>query len=139
MGKQGVYPNSAGPFGFEALEVYKAAREFRKRVFRLSKLLPPAEKFGLTSQMRDAALSITNNIAEGHGRFNWQDNTRFCRIARGSLCEVVDDVNTCVDEEYVKHEHAADLKADAATVLRLLNGYLAYLHTKQRQKDAEQS
>jgi four helix bundle protein len=134
MGKEGVYGKAASPFGFEQLEVYKAAREFRKRVFRLAKLLPAADKFGLTAQMRDAALSITNNIAEGHGRFNWQDNSRFCRIARGSLCEVVDDINTCVDEEYAKPEHAANLKADAAGVLRLLNGYLAYLQTRQKEK-----
>jgi four helix bundle protein len=136
MGKEGAYDNAASPFGFELLDVYKAAREFRKRVFRLAKLLPPAEKFGLVPQMRDAALSITNNIAEGHGRYNWQDNSRFCRIARGSLCEVVDDINACVDESHVKPEHAEDLKADAAAVLRLLNGYLAYLQTRQKEKDA---
>ena len=136
MGKQEAYRGATSPFGFEDLEVYKAAREFRKRVFRLSKLSPASERFGLTSQMRDAALSITNNIPEGHGRYHWQDNTRFCRIARGSLCEVVDDINTCIDEEYVKAEHAADLKSDAAKVLRLLNGYLAYLQTKQGEKGA---
>jgi len=121
-------------FGFEDLDVYKAAREFRKRVYKLSKLLPPEEKFGLRSQMTRAAASLTSNIAEGHGRYSWQDNTRFCRQARGSLAEVVDDINVCIDEEYAESEHLADLKADAVRVLKLLNGYIAYL---QKRKDAD--
>ena len=119
-------------FGFEDLKVYKAAREFRKRIYKLVKLLPPEEKHHLRPQMMDASVSLTNNIAEGHGRYNWQDNTRFCRISRGSLCELVDDVNVCIDEEYARPEHLEDLKADAANLMRMLNGYIAYL---QRQKN----
>ena len=131
MGKEDAYRNAASPFGFENLEAYKAAREFRKRIFRLAKTLPPAERFCLTQQMKKAALSITNNIAEGHGRFNWQDNSRFCRISRGSLSEVVDDINTCQDEDYITPDQAGDLKRDAARVFRLLNGYISYLQSKQ--------
>jgi hypothetical protein len=54
---------------FEDLEVYKAAREFRKAMYRVAKRLPDFEKFGLASQIRRAAISLTNNLAEGHGRF----------------------------------------------------------------------
>ena len=122
-------------FGFEELEVYRLAREFRKRVYRLAMLLPTDEKFGLRQQMQTAAVSITNNIAEGHGRFNWQDNTKFCRNARGSLCEVVDDINVCLDEGYAKPKHLADLKQDAMRLLKVLNGYIGYL---QKQKTLEQ-
>ena len=85
-----AYGNGKSPFGFEDLEVYKAARAYRRRIYKLVKLLPPEEKYALGQQMRRSAISITNNIAEGHGRYNWQDNVRFCRIARGSLCETVD-------------------------------------------------
>jgi len=53
--------------GFEDLEVYSVAREFRNRVFKLVRQLPDDERYVLKSQMRRAALSITNNIAEGHG------------------------------------------------------------------------
>jgi len=52
---------------FEDLEVYKAAREFRKKIYRLAKELPEYEKYNLAGQMRRAAVSLTNCIAEGHG------------------------------------------------------------------------
>jgi len=130
-----AYGEGRSPFGFEDLEVYKAARELRKRVYKLAKRLPAEERYGLSLQMRKAAVSLTNNIAEGHGRYHWQDNTRFCRQSRGSLCEIVDDINVCIDEVYAKKEHLDDLKTDAARVLRLLNGYIAYLQ-RQRKADA---
>ena len=62
---------------FEALEVYKAARQFRIKIYNLIKQLPNDEKYNLAGQMRRAALSLTNNIAEGHGRFFYQENIQF--------------------------------------------------------------
>ena len=59
---------------FEELEVYKKAREFRKEVYRLANQLPEKEKFNLRPQMMSAARSITNNIAEGFGRYHYQEN-----------------------------------------------------------------
>lgn len=118
-------------FGFEELEVYQEARKFRMRVYKLAKLLPLDEMFNLKPQMMDAARSLTNNIAEGHGRYNWQDSTKFCRNSRASLCELVDDINLCIDEKYAKEEHLLDLKAHAMKVLKLLNGYIAYLQRRK--------
>ena len=66
---------------FEDLEVYKAAREFRKKIYKIYKLikgLPPEEKYNLADQMRRASLSLTNNIAEGHGRYHFQENLQYC-------------------------------------------------------------
>jgi len=56
---------------FEDLEVYKLARDFRKKIYKLIRNLPVEEKFNLASQMRRTATSITNNIAEGHGRYHY--------------------------------------------------------------------
>ena len=86
---------------FEDLEVYKLAREFRKRIYQLTKKLPKKEKYNLVGQMERAAVSLTNNIAEGYGRYHFQENIQFCRQSRGSLCELIDDLNTCFDECYI--------------------------------------
>jgi four helix bundle protein len=113
--------------GFEELEVYKLAREFRKDIYRLIQGLPAEEKFNLASQMRRAATSITNNIAEGHGRYHYQENIQFCRQSRGSLTEILDDLNICIDEDYFYETVLQDLKTKACEIIRMLNGYISYL------------
>src|SRR3989440_12988655 len=89
------------PSTFEDLEVYQVAREFRKAMYRIAKLLPAEEKFGLASQVRRVAVSLTNNIAEGHGRYHYLDQIKFTLQSRGSLEELIDDLNVYVDEEYL--------------------------------------
>jgi len=131
----GKYGKRASRFGFEDLEVYKAARRFRMRVYQLARRLPDSEKYSLAQQMYRAAVSLTNNIAEGYGRHHWQQNTQFCRQSRGSLLEIVDDINVCGDQQYAEDAVVHSLRNDAADVLRILNGYIAYL---QRQKQKEQ-
>jgi len=116
---------------FEELEVYKAAREFRKKIYQLIKELPPEEKYNLDNQMRRAALSLTNNIAEGHGRFNYQENIQFCRISRGSLMELIDDLNVCIDEKYFPVDYLKDLKEGGYSINKMLNGYIAYLKKRK--------
>jgi len=127
-----AYDTSDETFGFESLEVYKAARAFRNRIYDLIKLLPGEEKYALGQQMRKAALSLTNNIAEGHGRYNWLDNTRFCRIARGSLAELADDLNTCLDRQYAEEAYLRGLKREGVRIMKLPNGYIGYLQEQQR-------
>src|SRR6516164_9793965 len=100
-----------GRFRLDDFELYKIARDFRKRVYRLLKELPPEEKYALANQMRRAAISVTNNIAEGHGRWHYQENIHFCRISRGSVDELIDDFNTCQDERYCDPVVAEGLKA----------------------------
>ena len=126
MGRQGM-----GYKSFEELEVYKAAREFRKKIYKLIKGLPPEEKYNLDGQMRRASVSLTNNIAEGHGRYHFQENIQFCRISRGSLMELIDDLNTCIDEEYFPLDYLEELKSEGYTVNKMLNGYIAYLKKRQ--------
>jgi len=116
---------------FEDLEAYKAAREFRIAMYRVAKQLPDFEKFGLASQVRRAAVSLTNNLAEGHGRFHFLDQIKFTLISRGSLEELIDDLNVCADENYVPAGELAALKSAAWHVLKLLNGYLRYLRDRK--------
>jgi four helix bundle protein len=90
-------------FKLDDFELYQLAREFRKGVYQLIKRLPPGERYCLAPQMRRATLSVSTNVAEGHGRWHFQDNIRFCPIARGSVDEVIDDLNVCLDEAYAPH------------------------------------
>jgi four helix bundle protein len=122
---------------FEDLEVYKAARAFRKKVYQLIKELPPEGKYNLGDQMRRAALSLTNNLGEGHGRYHYQENMEFCRISRGSLMELIDDLNVCIDEGYFPLDFIEELKTGGYTVNKLLNGYIAYLKKRKAEGSKE--
>lgn len=128
-----VMETSAGTFRtFEDLEVYKRARAFRVAMYAVSRQLPDHEKYALASQIRRAAVSLTNNIAEGHGRWHFLDHIRFILQARGSLEELLDDVNVCEDEKYLAPEELADLRQRACEVRKLLNGYLRYLRDRKQ-------
>jgi four helix bundle protein len=116
---------------FEDLEVYKSAREFRKDMYKVAKALPDFEKFGLANQIRRAATSLTNNLAEGHGRFHFLDQIRFTLISRGSLEELIDDLNICLDENYIAPSKIEELRTAAWQLLKLTNGYLRYLRDRK--------
>src|SRR5213083_1642284 len=125
--------NEAKPYHtFEDLEVYQVAREFRKAMYRVAKQLPQEEKFGLTSQIRRAAVSVTNNIAEGHGRFHYLEQIKFCLNARGSLEELLDDLNICEDESYLPTAEIGQLKEQGWRVHRVLNGYMRWLRERKQ-------
>ena len=121
---------------FEDLEVYKAAREFRKKIYKLVKELPAEEKYNLVGQMRRAALSLTNNLAEGHGRYHFQENIQFCRVSRGSIMELIDDLNICIDEQYFPQNYLEEIKEEGYRINKMLNGYIAYLKKRKGEDPA---
>jgi four helix bundle protein len=118
---------------FEDLDAYKIAREFRKAMYGISRSLPTLEKFGLVSQIRRAAVSLANNIAEGHGRFHYLDQIKFMLQARGSLEELLDDLNTCQDEGYLSPGDISLLKEQGWRVHKVLNGYIRFLRSRKQQ------
>ena len=71
--------------------------------------------------MRESIKSVTNNIAEGHGRWHYQENTR------GSLDEILDDINICIDEGYGELEFNKQLKAEGYALIAKINSYISYL------------
>ena len=121
-------------FGFEDLVLYQKARAFRKRVYKLARLLPAEERFALSQQMRRAAVSVTNNIAEGYGRFSYKDRIHFLVQSRGSIMELADDLNVCEDAGYAKAIHLANLRSDAGEVTKLINGFINYLKYEAKTK-----
>ncbi|HWY26370.1 MAG TPA: four helix bundle protein [Candidatus Angelobacter sp.] len=116
---------------FTDLQVWQLARELRKQVYKLVRKFPPEEKFGLASQVQRAAISITANIAEGFGRYSYQENIQFCRTARGSALEVRDHLISAEDQNYISAAEHKDVAALAQRVIQTLNGYIRA--TKERQ------
>jgi len=122
---------------FEDLQAYKLAREFRKKMYAVSRQLPDLEKFDLGRQIRRAAVSLTNNIAEGHGRYHYLDQIKFILQSRGSLEELIDDLNICEDESYLSSPDVASQKQDAWRVHQLLNGYIRHLRERKTGESLE--
>lgn len=112
---------------FEELECWKIGAEIRREVSSLVKKLPSQEKFALISQMLRCSRSVTNNIAEGYGRFHYQEDAQFCRHARGSLYELIDHLIICFEEQYIDQTLFENLKSKCFNCIKILNGYIKYL------------
>lgn len=109
--------------GFQGLLVWQKAHEFVLDVYRCSTGFPKHEFFGLTSQLRRAAISIPANIAEGYRRDSDLDNARFLNIAQGSLEECRYYLILAPELDYVATSHAQQIAADLDEVARLLYAY----------------
>ena len=116
---------------FTELEVWKQARKIRILISELTKHFPSEEKFRLTDQITRSSRSISNNIAEGHGRFHYQDNIRFCVIARGSLSETLDHVIIANDENLITESALHAFQSEYDQCLKLLNGYIQFIRRKK--------
>jgi four helix bundle protein len=116
---------------FEDLEVWKNCRDLRNRLSNMAKQFPVEEKYRLIDQLKRASRSATANIAEGYGRFHYQENIQFCRQSRGSLYEVLDHLICALDEQYIDNETFNERKADLEKCIALLNGYILYLKKRR--------
>ena len=112
---------------FEDLEVWKECRKFRNQISTTTEKFPKEEKYCLTDQIKRSSLSVTANIAEGYGRFHFQENAQFCRQARGSLTETLDHLICALDLGYINEVDLSSHRIQYEQCLKLLNGYIAYL------------
>jgi four helix bundle protein len=117
---------------FEDLECWKACTEVRRFISELVKDFPKEEKFSLVDDMKRAARSTTHNIAEGFGRFHYQENVQFCRISRGSVYELIDQLITSRDEGYITSDDYEKGRSLIEKALPLLNGYIKYLSGRKK-------
>ena len=99
----------------------------RIRVSEVIKTFPLIEKYELISQMRRASRSVTHNIAEGYGRFHYQENIQFCRTTRGSLTELQDQIDCARCEGYIDEKIENELNDMDLDTLKILNGHINYL------------
>jgi len=114
--------------GLETLEAWKRAKDFAIKVCKeVLPLLPVEEKWSLNQQIRRSVQSVPANIAEGHGRFYYQETIRFCYIARGSLSETYTHLTIAYELSYIPQTVYFGLRKQVEELIRIINGYIAYL------------
>ena len=118
---------------YESLDVWQECQLFRNQISSTVKTFPIEEKYRLSDQLIRASRSVTANIAEGHGRYHFQENTQFCRQGRGSLTEILDHLICAFDENYISDNQLSEFRVLYEKWLKLLNGYIGYL---QKQKNS---
>jgi len=110
---------------FRDLIAWQKAMELAKQVYRATVHMPDTEKYGLTSQMRRAAISIPSNIAEGYARQSRTDYIRFLKTARGSLAEL--QTQTILSEQLSFIQIPKELNELLAETDRVLQGLIRSL------------
>jgi len=108
-------------YSFEKLHVWQQARVLTKHVYLITKTFPDEEKFGLTSQLRRASVSICSNIAEGSSRNSFKDKARFTEIAYGSLMEVLNQLILSLDLDFLPQIEYKKLRNQIEEISNMLN------------------
>jgi four helix bundle protein len=113
--------------GLKRLKVWARAKDFALKICKQTlPLLPQEEKWNLNQQLRRSSLSISVNIAEGYGRFYFQDNVRFCYIARGSLEETLSQLLFALEMNYITIELYKEFETEGEESDKMLNGYISF-------------
>ena len=112
----------APKFRFYELDVWRKAIDYADVVYELTRRFPDNKRFGLTSQLRRAAVGVSSNIAEGSGRSTDPDFARFVDIAYGSLMETVSQLCVSLRQDFVTREQFDAATALADEVARMLSG-----------------
>ena len=114
-------------YSFENLEVWQKSRILVQSIYKLTASFPSDEKYGLSTQLRRASVSISSNIAEGSTRWSKKDQARFYEIAFGSLIEVRNQLILSNDLKHIDDKQLNDLREQIETIGRMLNA----LHKSQ--------
>ncbi|MEK9209336.1 MAG: four helix bundle protein [Patescibacteria group bacterium] len=109
---------------FHDLDSWKKGHQLVLEIYKISKDFPREELFGIISQLRRAASSITANIAEGFARYHFKDKSRFYYQARGSVAEVQNFLLLSKDLNYINTEVCRNLGEKANEVRQLINGLI---------------
>ena len=121
---------------YKDLIVWQKARVLASEIYRITEPFPKAELYGLTSQLRRAAISVVSNIAEGQGRLTKGEFQQFLGHSRGSLLELETQLLISVDLNYFTAEEFTRIEARIAEVRRLLNGLLDSLRVPKKAANA---
>ena len=108
-------------YSFEKLNVWQQARLLTKEIYIVTNSFPNEEKFGLVSQMRRAAISVSSNIAEGSSRNSEKDQAHFYTTAYSSLVELLNQLILSFDLEFLQKDKYAELRASIELISNQLN------------------
>ena len=120
-------------FPFEKLEVWQLAKELVLSIYNISKRFPSDEKYGLTSQINRAVISVASNLAEGSSRISKKDQAYFSQLAYSSLMEVVCQLNIGMDLDYLKKEKYTTLRQKIMALSNKINA----LHRSQKERSVK--
>ena len=114
-------------FSFEKLTVWQKSRKLSVSIYEVTKPFPDDERFGLISQMRRCAISISSNIAEGSGRHSGKDKARFTEIAFSSALELLNQIIIANDLQFISNKNQDVLRDSISEITAMLNS----LHKSQ--------
>ena len=108
-------------YSFERLEVWKESIELFKMIYDVTKSFPISEKYGLTSQLRRATVSISSNLAEGSSRMSNKDKAHFTTLSFSSAMEVLNQIIIAKDLEYISEENYSEIRKNISKITNMLN------------------
>src|SRR6056297_3264475 len=115
---------------FTDMTVWQEGLKLVKYIYAITKEFPSEEKFGLISDMRRAATSIPNNIAEGYGRYEPKDKTRFYKISRGSCYEIHSQLLISKELNFIKNNIEEKLIEQLQLIIKELNKLIKSIESK---------
>ena len=119
---------------YQDLDVWKQSKDLVRNIYELTKIFPKDEQFGLTNQLRRAAVSIPSNIAEGCGRNHFKDSIQFFFVSRGSLYEIETQIIIAFDLGYISNSDQNNIINNIKSCKRLLNGFINYFQSRSDQQ-----
>jgi four helix bundle protein len=119
---------------FERLVVWQDSRSLAKAIYQLTREFPSDEKFGLVSQIRRAAISVSSNIVEGSYRSSNKDKANFMNMAFGSLMELLSQVIISKDLEYINEGQYIELRSAIEKTSNKLASLSKYFKKKPTDK-----
>lgn len=119
-------------FRFEKLDVWQRAVDHAGKIYAVTRSFPNDERFGLTNQLRRAAVSVSSNIAEGSGRVSDVDFARFLEFSYGSLMEVVSQLTIAYRQQFLAQQTFETIYRESEELARMLSGLRGTLVNKNK-------
>ncbi len=116
---------------FEDLDTWQISHKLVLEIYKVTKIFPKDELYGIVSQLRRAALSVTSNIAEGFSRYHYNDKIRFYHNARGSVSETKNCLIVSRDLQYITKEQYAALSDYSERALKMINGLIRSIESQK--------